>query len=413
MALSIASFAAFIGFARRRQSLQGSSQQNRTDGTISKRNRQLAVGRRSRFQNALMAPIFCIADARAYTHAANALALADDIVLEIGCQLNGVTKALSAKVQRVVGIDIDRKPPTSQRKELRQDFYRRPDSAIKGVDLHVMDVWDLHALHEIVGRSGDIRMVFVDGNAVLGNDLPFEVLALLRAVSRTCPTLRAIVVKSRALALLQHQLRPAPSSRPLLAPVSRAGVSGSGAAGEVLGLPIVIAADLVNDYRNAAMGCLKLLQAGECALEIGSHMGASTAKIHAALAPQGGYCVGVDNSHVIIQKAREVNPEVPFTVADAWDVGSLRTAMRSAVEEHGGRVREPALLMIDVGGLSGANGTLDALALIRMLSACFQASLRAVVIKSACMRNLARALRHVHETQEGKFAGDKQEPKRA
>jgi hypothetical protein len=63
----------------------------------------------------------------------------------------------------------------------------------------------------------------------------------------------------------------------------------------------------------------------------------------------------------------------------------------------------PALLLIDVGGLSGSTGALDALALVRMLCAVFQSSLRAVVLKSACMRTLAKQLRH--ERLAGSTAG--------
>ena len=73
----------------------------------------------------------------------------------------------------------------------------------------------------------------------------------------------------------------------------------------------------------------------------------------------------------------------------------------------GGTRLEPALLMIDVGGLSGANGTLDALALVRTLCACFAGGgLKALVIKSSCLRNLARTLRHSTDLQEAMRRGD-------
>ena len=42
-------------------------------------------------------------------------------------------------------------------------------------------------------------------------------------------------------------------------------------------------------------------------------------------------------------------------------------------------------------------GTLDALTLIRVLCAVFHDTLRALVIKSSCMRTLARQLKHARE----------------
>ena len=80
-----------------------------------------------------------------------------------------------------------------------------------------------------------------------------------------------------------------------------------------------------------------------------------------------------------------------FEVADAWDAASLV----SSLERCG--VGPPSLLLLDVGGLSGSSGTLDALALIRVLCALFHSSLRVLVIKSSCMRTLAMQLRPTRE----------------
>ena len=101
--------------------------------------------------------------------------------------------------------------------------------------------------------------------------------------------------------------------------------------------------------------------------------------------------MGVDVSDAIIRRAKALNPHVPFDVADAWDVGSLLRAFENQ------SVDAPALLLVDVGGLSGANGTLDALTLIRVLCAVFHRTLRALVIKSSCMRTLARQLKNARE----------------
>jgi hypothetical protein len=155
----------------------------------------------------------------------------------------------------------------------------------------------------------------------------------------------------------------------------------------------LVAADLVHDYRMAALEQLERLEPSECVLEIGAHVGATTALIHKELASRGrgGCCVGIDVSDSIINRAKKLNPGVGFAVADAWDPASLISSM----ERCG--ARPPALILVDVGGLSGATGTTDALALIRSLSAVFQSSLKGLVIKSSCMRTLAMSLKAPHE----------------
>ena len=120
-------------------------------------------------------------------------------------------------------------------------------------------------------------------------------------------------------------------------------------------------------------------------------MGETTVLIDTALAERaGGRCVGIDVSRAIVDRAKARHPQVLFDVADAWDPMSLLASL----ERCGcGTGTKPDLLLIDVGGLSGSSGTLDALALVRVLCAVFQPTLQAVVIKSACMRTLARSLR--------------------
>lgn len=355
----------------------------------------IGAGRRSRFQDAQLAPIYCVPDAKAYADAAMKLEIKDHAtVLEVGCQLNGVTQHLAERAKAVVGIDINRKAPNSQRASLSQTFYRQPNTPVPPrTTLHIIDVWNLHALASVIASSatavGEISVALIDASVVLGNDLPIEALSLARNIGRLCPRLQCLIVKSRAMCALQHQLRPAPCpSRPLRRPASSSSSGGSASSGQVH----VVAADLVHDYRTAALECVQhLLLPAESALEIGAHIGASTVIIHEALQKAGGgSCLGVDVSDSIIRRAKALHPHVPFDVADAWDVSTLLSALQKQ------SVAAPALLLVDVGGLSGSNGTLDALTLIRVLCAVFHDTLRALVIKSSCMRTLARQLKHAH-----------------
>eukprot|EP00961_Rhodomonas_salina_P147131 1980101-Rhodomonas_salina.1 len=74
-------------------------------------------------------------------------------------------------------------------------------------------------------------------------------------------------------------------------------------------------------------------------------------------------------------------------VADAWD--SYRLV------ELAGERRWDAV-MVDVGGLSGHDGVLEAVALLRQLTSAMP-SVRAIVIKSACMRALASSFLPANE----------------
>ena len=398
----------------------------------------IGSGRRSRFQDSQIPPLFCVPDARAYESATEKINLSVEAstVLEVGCQLNRVTHVLAARAKALIGVDINRKAPRSQRQEKGQTFYRQPGAPVPAnASFHILDTWDLAALAEVMcggvaaPTSNEVSVAFFDASVVLGNDLPFEILALTRSVMRLCPNLQCIVVKSRALCALQQQLRPVPCpTRPLARPSAYSSASSppalapAPAPGPVSGRVHLLAADLVHDYRTAAHECVEhLLAPGEWALEIGAHVGATTVLIHDVLSARGGGgCVGVDVSESIIARAKVLNPHVPFDVADAWDVRSLLAALEHATTgtadvaettfiaaaaappppppaKRAETRRAPALLLVDVGGLSGANGTLDAVALIRMLCAVFHSSLRALVIKSSCMRTLARQLKTVRD----------------
>lgn len=341
---------------------------------------KVGSGRRSRFQDSEVPPIYCAPAAPEYHALVASMLRSDDVVLEIGCQLSAFTTSIAERCESLIGIDIDRKAPSTV--NMRSNgFYRQAAShhGLANVELHIMEVWDLPELAAVCGRRG-VTLVVVDVNAVLGNDLPFEVLALVRTLCRLLSP-RVCVVKSRSLAALQHRLRPAPlppaPSRPL-------GVRDQQRV-------MLIAADLVHDYRQAAFDQLPLLPPGACGFEIGCHVGATTALLDAALSERGGggACVGVDVSEAIVARARKLHPTLAgkFEVADAWDVGSLLGALERCA------VRAPSVLMLDVGGLSGANGALDALALIRVLCAVFHETLRLLVIKSSCLRTLALALK--------------------
>ena len=90
----------------------------------------------------------------------------------------------------------------------------------------------------------------------------------------------------------------------------------------------------------------------------------------------------------IIESAKEQNPGIEFFVGDAWKTLDLL------------RLRQDGQLGFDVvyadiGGLSGAYGTLESLTLIDSLSKALEP--RHIVIKSLCMKRLNSQLKSFRE----------------
>jgi SAM-dependent methyltransferase len=138
--------------------------------------------------------------------------------------------------------------------------------------------------------------------------------------------------------------------------------------------PVIVGARGVREYRS----CIgTVVRSGDRVLELGCHFGTTTAMLAEAVGP-GGYAMGVDVGPSIIASAKEQHPTIDFRVGDAWGVGGLA------------RLGPWDAVFVDVGGLSGADGTLDALALARSLGAALEP--RAVVLKSKCLRRLAKSL---------------------
>eukprot|EP00300_Choanocystis_sp_HF-7_P003949 c13008_g1_i2.p3 GENE.c13008_g1_i2~~c13008_g1_i2.p3 ORF type:complete len:159 (+),score=42.60 c13008_g1_i2:140-616(+) len=125
---------------------------------------------------------------------------------------------------------------------------------------------------------------------------------------------------------------------------------------------------------------------GDSSLEIGCHFGTTTKMIKDAAGPDG-LVVGVDIGKECIETAQKDNPKnILFHVADGWNTAHL-TQLTPA----------PQSIYLDIGGLSGFDGALDAIALITQLCYAFKPSLRFIVIKSRCMRDHANEWIHCKE----------------
>ena len=196
--------------------------------------------------------------------------------------------------------------------------------------------------------------------------------------------------------------------------------------------PVVLGSRGVSEYRKATLLCVK---PGDSVLEIGCHCGKTTKLI----ADAGANVIGIDIGKNIINNAMKRYPKVPFRVADAWDINTLMKLSRivsrkeviekksnddnndhndnndnnddngdngekkeketSANNDCGGDKSMRSIngngegydvICVDVGGLSGDNGLYENLSLLRELTHMFRPRLKAIIIKSACVRTFSK-----------------------
>jgi SAM-dependent methyltransferase len=161
----------------------------------------------------------------------------------------------------------------------------------------------------------------------------------------------------------------------------------------------------VNDYR---LTVPYVVQKGDVCLEIGCCVGTTTELIAKHAGPTGRV-VGIDIGRSCIEQAIAAHhrsgsgsggggsgsgggggSKVEYLVGDAWDTASLYRISQSF-----------NVIYLDVGGISGADGEMEALALLRQLVCAFarrpadpERRLRAIVTKSRCLRDHANSWIH-------------------
>ena len=258
------------------------------------------------------------------------------------------------------------------------------------------------------------KAIVIDTMCLSGLDLFLDFVQLVQLVeSMLGPMTNAqyIIIKSKVLrncsrryfgatALCQKDASPSLLARfrEELRLASQAKVTGWKDPG-----PLVLGTKRVHEYRQAAVLCV---QPGDDVLEIGCHCGKTTALL---MESQVGarIAVGIDIGPKIVKEARKRYPNVPFRCADGFDTRTLlelanefakpRRGGDMGVEgvpvedrqnDNGSNVYRASfdVILIDVGGLSSDSGLMESLALIRQLSHAFRPRLRAIIIKSACVR---------------------------
>ena len=284
-----------------------------------------------------------------------------DSVLCAGLALGSQIDMLKRLAGRIVCVDVPRKASQS-----RQELFRSDD-----------DVRPLTRAGDVTAAlrpDENFDCVVLDAAALLGFDLPLDTLALCEALRRRQETPPTVLVRSSALATLAGRLAAGDDLTRIARILHMHDERPSLDETRIYeAQPVIVGARGVREYR-ACIGTV--VRPGDRVLELGCHFGTTTALLADAVGL--GYALGVDVGPSIIAKAQEEHPGVDFMVGDAWGVGGLA------------RLGPWDAVFVDVGGLSGADGTLDALALARSLGAALEP--RAVVLKSKCLRRLAKSL---------------------
>jgi hypothetical protein len=312
-----------------------------------------------------------------------------DAVAELGSQLRDVSTTICESLEgtgSAVLVDVARKFPKNIKVEedQRTRAMRRPGDEVyfypgvaSFVEIQELDRWR-SAFSESETDSFDVFIL--DVNAIVGNDLEWTSLSIAREFSAIYASCRVVLVKSVTLnqwaSKLVHGQRW----------VDNQGVNKGSRARHI------IATVGVTDYRKTIPFTV---QAGDSVLEVGCHLGTSTALLNqAAGQDQGdaGYCIGVDVGPKIIQGAKERHPGVYFSLGDAWKTAGLLRIQQdfNACHEQESKRLGFDVIYVDVGGLSGSDGLLEAISLLSSLENALEPQY--IVIKSLCMRRLASTL---------------------
>ena len=305
------------------------------------------------------AGIIAAPSAKELERVAPQLISADDSVLCAGLALGSQIELLNRLAGRVVAADVPRKESRSRRELFQSDAADDARPLTRAGDVTAA-----------LRPDENFDCVVVDAAALLGFDLPLDTLALCEALRRRQETPPTVLVRSSALATLSGRLAAGDDLKRIARVLRMHDERPSLDETRIYeAQPVIVGARGVREYRN----CIDtVVRPGDRVLEVGCHFGTTTAM----LANAGGYALGVDVGTSIIASAKEQHPTIDFKVGDAWGVGGLA------------RLGPWDAVFVDVGGLSGADGTLDALALARSLGAALEP--RAIVMKSKCLRQLAK-----------------------
>ena len=318
-----------------------------------------------------------------------------DLVAELGSQLRESSTAICESIGsqgKALLIDIGRKYPNEKkdmkrttamrRKGDEHDFY---SDRATFIEIQSFELWR-HALffQQEYPIKPQYNVLVVDMSTTAGNDLPLTCIALIKEFialnNSNQQECRAVIVKSGSLQNLAQRLYHAQkviyAKQPLYDMRRKNG-----------GHSLIIGAVGVKQYRETIP---YIVRPGDICLEIGCHLGVTVTIIDKAAKGDGhGGCLGVDIGKSIILKAKERYPTLSFEVGDGFKLGELHR-MKMKHFKQSTNTSSYDLVYVDIGGLSGSEGLLEAISLLSAIDNCLEP--RAIVIKSLCIRRLSSSL---------------------
>ena len=313
----------------------------------------------------------------------------NDCVLELGAQLSETSSIICKTIGdegHVTLVDIVRSDAKSGRcstRELSQflsDFGSiENESCVDRVQCRELD--EFSKWREMLNKDVQYQVLVLDTGTMIGNDLHLTALTIANefvAHQETHP--RVVLVKSKNLSTLArrivHSQRLLDGTIKLPSDLNRSHD------------PFIISSVGVQEYRRTIPF---IVRPGDEVLEVGCHFGRTTSILHNAASVSGrGFCIGVDIGPKIIENARTQNSHITFEVCDAWKALELIKIKQRLCPTGQDSSLGYDVVYADIGGLSGANGLLESLALLELLSKSLEP--RTIVIKSLCMNRLASQL---------------------
>jgi SAM-dependent methyltransferase len=304
------------------------------------------------------------------------------VVAELGSQLRDVSTRICHRCQRATLVDVHRKFPKAEQDSRRTAAMRLENTGdffpevCEFVEIAQLSDWNQAFFGETQQRYD---ILVLDVNAIVGNDLEWTALNLIDEFQAWNGG-SAVTVLVKSLGLNQWACRLVHAQR-------WRGIEDYTA----IPPPHIIGTRGVHEYRSTIPYTVRPTDA---VLEVGCHFGTTTT----LLQDHGQYCIGVDVGSKIIKEADKRHSGVCFRVGDAWKTAALLRLQQEYYQESqtSGRIGFD-VVYIDVGGLSGSDGLLEAIHLISSIRYALEP--RCIVIKSLCMQRLSSRLVPFYSTQ--------------
>jgi hypothetical protein len=324
--------------------------------------------------------------------AVNHLVRPGDVVAELGSQLQDVSNAICERSKYAVLVDLERKAlsdnSSRERAERRNDNVRKFEersASCRGIAS--LSDWRKTLFFHSIDERPKYDVLVLDVSAMVGNDLPWTFISIIRefqsmneAFGGSC---RTILIKSTTLDRLASRLTDGKIW------IER-GV-------RTMPVSLIVGTVGVTQYRETLKRAVK---PGDAVLEVGCHLGTSTAIVNdkASADGSGGYCIGVDVGPSIVEGAKKRHAHVYFSVGDAWKTADLLRIQQGylALNPQSNVRLGFDVVYVDVGGLSGPDGLIEALTLIEALENALEP--RCLVIKSTCIQQLCTTMKSFWDT---------------